>query len=99
MGAMADLTQVRQLIQQARRRHLRRRPGVRGERVPYYRRGELSIPAFRMAEGGEPEVDGRDQSFRLMGKAAVLPVDFFFYDLEDMLYIQLVRFQLIKMRT
>ena len=57
---------------------------VKGLRVPYYRRGVLSIPAFRQtAPTGDPAVEGRAASLRLMAKAASLPVDFFFYDLED----------------
>jgi citrate lyase subunit beta/citryl-CoA lyase len=56
---------------------------MRGDLVPYHRRGEMSIPAFRNPAGGDPETDGRAASLRMMGKAATLPVDFFFFDLED----------------
>ncbi len=56
---------------------------MKGQLVPYYRRGVMSIPAFKMSTGGDPAVDGRAQSLRVMKKAAALPVDFFFYDLED----------------
>ena len=56
---------------------------MKGAKVPYYRRGEMSIPAFKMKPGGDPETDGRATSLKLMGKAASLPIDFFFYDLED----------------
>lgn len=56
---------------------------IKGAKVPYYRRAEMSIPAFKMDPGGNPGVDGKAKSLKLMGKAASLPVDFFFYDLED----------------
>jgi citrate lyase subunit beta/citryl-CoA lyase len=56
---------------------------VKGVNVPYYRRGEMAIPAFKMKTGGNPETDGRESSLKLMKKVASLPVDFFFYDLED----------------
>ena len=56
---------------------------VKGLNVPYYRRGEMAIPAFKMKSGGNPETDGRDTSLKLMKKVTELPVDFFFYDLED----------------
>jgi citrate lyase subunit beta/citryl-CoA lyase len=56
---------------------------VKGLNVPYYRRGEMAIPAFKMANGGNPETDGKQTSLKLMKKVTELPVDFFFYDLED----------------
>ncbi len=77
------MDKVRGLIQHARARHGARAAGIRGARVPYHRRGEMSIPAFRNPPGGDPETDGRAASLRMMGKAAKLPVDFFFFDLED----------------
>jgi citrate lyase subunit beta/citryl-CoA lyase len=80
---MADLQQARDLIRHAQRRHQRVTENLRGLNVPYYRRGELSIPAFKMKPGGDPESDGRATSMKIMRKAAELPVDFFFYDLED----------------
>lgn len=80
---MADFTAVREQIRKAQQRHRAVQEMVRGMNVPYYRRGEMSIPAFKMKAGGDPEKDGREQSLKLMRKAASLPVDFFFYDLED----------------
>jgi citrate lyase subunit beta/citryl-CoA lyase len=65
-------------------RHRARPERMHGQLVPYFRRGEMSIPAFKMPPGGgNPEVEGRTQSLKLMKKAAELPIDFFFYDLED----------------
>jgi citrate lyase beta subunit len=43
----------------------------------------MSIPSFKMKPGGNLEVDARENSLKLMKKAAELPIDFFFYDLED----------------
>jgi citrate lyase subunit beta/citryl-CoA lyase len=80
---MVDLAAIRAEIAAARARHAAVPEGVRGALVPYARRGELSIPAFRMARGGDPAVEGRAASMRMLGKAAELPVDFFFFDLED----------------
>ena len=80
---MTDFTDARTHIQRARARHSVVPEMVRGSAVPYFRRGEMSIPAFKLKPGGDPEVDGRALSLKLMGKAATLPVDFFFYDLED----------------
>ena len=77
------MEEVRGLIQEARARHAARQPGMRGAKVAYHRRGEMSIPAFRNPPGGDPEVEGRAASLRVMAKAASLPLDFFFYDLED----------------
>ncbi len=56
---------------------------VKGLRVPYFRRGEMAIPAFKMKTGGNPATDARETSLKLMKKVTELPVDFFFYDLED----------------
>jgi citrate lyase beta subunit len=56
---------------------------VRGLHVPYFRRGEMAIPAFKMKTGGNPDTDGRTTSLKMMKKAAELPIDFFFFDLED----------------
>lgn len=58
-------------------------PQRRGRLVPYRRRGVMAIPAFKMAAGGDPAVDGRAQTWKLLQKATTLPVDCFFYDLED----------------
>ena len=56
---------------------------VRGMHVPYFRRAVMAIPAFKLAACGDPAVDGRVQSLKLMAGAAKFPVDAFFYDLED----------------
>lgn len=80
---MTDFSTVRALIAEAQQRHRATPEMVRGLHVPYYRRGEMSIPAFKMKSGGDPAVDGRQESLKLMRKAAELPIDFFFYDLED----------------
>ena len=80
---MADFTKVREQIQAAQRKHRPIEEMIRGVRVPYYRRGEMSIPAFKMKPGGDPEKDARETSLKLMRKAAQMPADFFFYDLED----------------
>ncbi len=56
---------------------------VKGLKVPYFRRGEMAIPAFKMKAGGSPATDAREGSLKLMKKVTDLPVDFFFYDLED----------------
>ncbi len=80
---MDKFESLRQDIAQIQSRHRGRAEMMRGMKVPYYRRGEMSIPAFKMKPGGNVETDGRAQSLKLMGKAAVFPIDFFFYDLED----------------
>ncbi len=64
-------------------RHRARPEMMRGTAVPYARRGVMAIPGFRMTTGGDVERDARAQSLKLMNKAAQLPLDFFFYDLED----------------
>lgn len=74
---------IRSKIADIQARHRQRPEMIRGMKVPYSRRGEMSIPAFKMKPGGEVETDGRAQSLKLMGKAAQFPIDFFFYDLED----------------
>lgn len=64
--------------------HYRAAPGmVRGLRVPYHRRGELVVPAFRMRPGGNPETDGRTESLRVMQRAPSLGADMVFFDCED----------------
>jgi len=78
-----SLTKIRQEIALIQGRHRGRPESMRGQKVPYYRRGEMSIPGFKSPPGGDVEVDGRALSLKLMGKAAQLPIDFFFYDLED----------------
>jgi len=80
---MSDFNAVRDLIQTVQRKHRAVPEMMKGANVPYYRRGEMSIPAFKMKAGGDPETDGRATSLKLMGKAAQFPIDFFFYDLED----------------
>jgi citrate lyase beta subunit len=77
------LDAIRSEIAQVQARHRMRAERMRGQLVPYYRRGEMSIPAFKMGPGGDPDRDARAQSHKLMKKAAELPIDFFFYDLED----------------
>lgn len=80
---MNSIEEIRRHIQQVQTRHRGRPEMIRGMKVPYYRRAEMSIPAFKMKAGGDVETDGRAQSLKLMGKAAQFPIDFFFYDLED----------------
>jgi len=80
---MSDFESLRSQIREAQHRHQAIDEHVRGLKVPYSRRGEMSIPAFKMAAGGNPATDGRQTSLKLMAKAAVFPIDFFFYDLED----------------
>ncbi len=58
-------------------------PQRRGRLVPYRRRGVLAIPAFKMRPGGDPAVDGRAQTWKLLERATTTPSDCFFYDLED----------------
>lgn len=60
-----------------------RTPQRRGRLVPYRRRGVMAIPAFKMRAGGDPAIDGRAQSWKLLQKATEAPIDCFFYDLED----------------
>jgi citrate lyase beta subunit len=80
---MTDFDALRSEIRQIQSRHRARPEHMRGMKVPYYRRGEMSIPAFKMKAGGDLATDGRAQSLKLMNKAAQFPIDFFFYDLED----------------
>lgn len=80
---MPDFDAIRDEIRQIQGRHRARPEHMHGMKVPYWRRGEMSIPGFKMKPGGEVETDGRALSLKLMGKAAQLPIDFFFYDLED----------------
>ncbi|MEW5850938.1 MAG: aldolase/citrate lyase family protein [Myxococcota bacterium] len=80
---MVDVSSVRSFIRTAQSRHRATPEMVRGLNVPYWRRGEMSIPGFKMKAGGNPATDGREQSLRIMKKAATMPVDFFFFDLED----------------
>lgn len=80
---MTNLTPIRMLIHEVQDVHRTRQEMVRGQNVPYRRRGEMSIPAFKMKSGGDPATEGREQSIRLMKKATTLPVDFIFFDLED----------------
>lgn len=79
----ADLERLRLDVRATSARHAALPDMVRGQNVPYQRRGEMSIPAFRMKAGGHPQREGREQSLRMMKKAESLPVDFFFFDLED----------------
>lgn len=80
---MQDLAALRAHIGTVQARHRGRPEMIRGLKVPYTRRAEMSIPAFKMKAGGDVATDGREQSLKLMGKAAQFPIDFFFYDLED----------------
>ncbi len=75
--------EIRSTIQGIQHKHRAFEEMTRGLKVPYFRRGEMSIPAFRMPHGGDPQVEGRNSSMKMMEKATSLPVDFFFYDLED----------------
>lgn len=70
-------------LRQTHLRHAQTTEQVRGLHVPYHRRGVLSIPAFKMAAGGDPRTDGRAQSLKLMGGAKRFAVDSLFFDLED----------------
>lgn len=74
---------LRQEIAVLQKKHRARPEMMHGLRVPYTRRGVMAIPGFRMKGNGDVEIEGRAQSLRVMKKAAQLPVDFFFYDLED----------------
>ena len=78
-----SLTGISRDIQSIQEKHRRVPEMVKGIKVPYYRRGEMAIPAFKMKSGGNPEIEGRETSLKLMKKVVDLPVDFFFYDLED----------------
>ncbi len=80
---MSDWEALQGEIRRAQKRHRVQADRVRGLFVPYFRRGVLSVPAFKMSAGGDPKVQGREQSLKLMSKAAQLPADCFFYDLED----------------
>ncbi len=80
---MSQFDVLRKEIANIQSKHRARPEMMRGLKVPYYRRGEMAIPGFQMAKGGDIETDGRIQSLRVMNKAAELPIDFFFYDLED----------------
>ncbi len=70
-------------LRQTHLRHAQTTEQVRGLHVPYHRRGVLSIPAFKMAAGGDPAVEGRSQSLKLMAGAKRFAVDSLFFDLED----------------
>ncbi len=85
MGVDTDrFEQVRIAIRSTQRKHRRTPEMMKGARVPYYRRGVMSIPAFRLrSPADDPAVEGRAARLRLMAKATTLPVDFFFFDLED----------------
>lgn len=50
---------------------------VKKIRVPYYRRGEMAIPAFKMNTGGNPKTDGYETSVKLVKKVVSVPVDLF----------------------
>jgi citrate lyase beta subunit len=74
---------ISSMIRDLQARHRAVPEMVHGSRVPYHRRGELSVPAFTMVPGGDPASDGRASSLRLMEKASTLPVDLIFFDCED----------------
>jgi len=78
-----NLKEISAEIKKIQERHREVPEMVKGVHVPYFRRGEMAIPAFKMKSGGNPETDGRETSLKLMMKVTELPVDFFFYDLED----------------
>lgn len=78
-----DFSSVRKAIKESVGRHRKIEEMVKGAAVPYDRRGEMSIPAFKMKAGGNVETEGREGSLKLMKKASEFPIDFFFYDLED----------------
>jgi citrate lyase subunit beta/citryl-CoA lyase len=78
-----NLSDIAVSIKAVQNRHRAVHEMVKSLLVPYYRRGEMAIPAFKMKPGGNPETDGRVTSLKLMKKVVDLPVDFFFYDLED----------------
>ncbi len=80
---MSDFDAIRGQIRAVQAHHRAIEERMRGMLVPYSRRAEMSIPAFKMKAGGDPATEGRAQSLKLMNKAAQLPIDFFFYDLED----------------
>ena len=80
---MTELERLKRDITNIQNKHRERPEMMRGSKSPFYRRGEMSIPAFRMRAGEEPEKEGREQSLRVMNKAVNLPIDLFFYDLED----------------
>ncbi len=79
---MSSLDALRSEIAQIQSKHRARSESMRGMHVPYQRRGEMSIPAFKNRPGGDLENDARAMSLKLMNKAAQLPIEFFFYDLE-----------------
>ncbi|MGA9117429.1 MAG: aldolase/citrate lyase family protein [Bacteroidota bacterium] len=70
-------------IRLARSRHSSRPAMLRGLKVPYFRRGEMAVPAFTMDPGGDPSREGRARSLAVMGKAASFGADLVFFDLED----------------
>ena len=80
---MSKFDAIRADIADIQKKHRARPEMMHGVKLPYYRRGEMAIPAFRMKAGGDVETDGRAQSLKVMNKAAQMPIDFFFYDLED----------------
>ncbi len=80
---MTTQNEIISRIRGSQARHRLRPEMVRGLCVPYYRRGEMAIPAFKMKQGGNPATDGKETSLKLMKNVCKLPVDFFFYDLED----------------
>lgn len=80
---MSTFDALRAEIAATQARHRARPEHMHGQFVPYWRRGEMSIPAFKNKPGGSLDVDARAMSLKLMKKAAEFPIDFFFYDLED----------------
>jgi citrate lyase beta subunit len=69
--------------QASRARHAAVPERVRGLHTRFSRRGEMSIPAFKLTPGGDPLTDGRTQSLRLMAGASKFAIDLAFFDLED----------------
>lgn len=72
----------RQTLGERASHHQKTSEMVRGSAVPYHRRGVLSVPAYRGGAALQPEVV-RTRSLQMMAKAALLPVDALFFDLED----------------
>ena len=56
---MSNYDALREEIRQIQSKHRARPESMRGQKVPYYRRGEMSIPAFKMKPGGNVETDGK----------------------------------------
>ncbi len=75
---------LRQLLRDRRRAALARPERFAGALVPYFRRGEMAIPALK-ADPAAPEDKeaARSASLKLMQGAVRFQPDLFFFDLED----------------